>query len=123
MISGRVNSDLAPLVPVDLIASDGEIHTVDMMLDTGFNGELSLPGEIIRRLGFQLFDEIASRLADGQEVWLQGWEGRIMWHGRPRRVVAVEAGSDPTLGMDLLWRNRINIDVHANGPVTIEELS
>ena len=122
MISGIVNSDMAPLVPVDLIASDGEIHTVNMMLDTGFDGDLSLPGEIIRRLGFRLIDEFASRLADGQEVTLRGWEGRVVWHGSPRRIMAVESGSDPLLGMNLLWRNRLTIDVHANGPDTIEEL-
>ena len=122
MISGKVNPHLAPLVPLDLIASSGEIHTVDMMLDTGFNGDLSLPREIIRQLGFQLFDDVASRLADGQEVRLRGWEGRVVLHGRLRWVLAVEAESDPLLGMNLLWRNRLTIDVHANGPVRIEEL-
>lgn len=34
----------------------------------------------------------------------------------------VKAESDTVLGIDLLWRNRITIDVHANGQVTIEEL-
>lgn len=123
MISGRKNPDLAPLVPVGLLASDGEIHTTGMALDTGFNGDLALPKDIIRRLGFQLFDDITSRLADGQEVRLRGWEGTVIWHGRPRRIVAVEAGNGPIPGMNLLWLNRITVGVHANSPVTIEELN
>ena len=122
MIRGRVGPDLGPTVPVDLIANNGEVHTVDMVLDSGFNGDLSLPVEFIRRLGFQYYDDIELKLADGEVVEFRVWEGRVNLHGRTRRVMAVEAESELLVGMNLLWRNRITIDVHANGPVTDEEL-
>lgn len=119
---GRVSPDLAPLVPVDLISNDEQIHTVEMVIDTGFEGDLSLPTSIIQDMGFQPFDDYHLTLANGEEILVAGWEGKVMWRGRRRTVLVVENQSDPLLGMNLLWRNRITIDIHANGPVTIEEL-
>ena len=77
MIRGRVGPDLGPIVPVDLIANNGEVHTVDMVLDSGFpNGDLSLPVEFIRRLGFQYYDDIELKLADGEVVEFRVFLGR-----------------------------------------------
>lgn len=113
---------MAPMVPVELIASDGQIHVVEAVLDTGFDGELTLPREIIQRLGIPLYDDYVSRLADGRDIKVSGYEGQVMWHGRPRNILVLETEGDPLLGMYLLWRNRITIDNYANGPVVVEEL-
>ncbi len=78
--------------------------------------------EIIRNLGFLYLDDYSSTLADGGEIEMSGWEGRVIWHGRRRSVLVLEAEGDPLLGMNLLWRNWITIDNYANGPVLIEEL-
>ena len=110
------------LALVDLIASDGQIYTVEVVLDTGFDGDLSLPGDIISRMGFPLYDDYVSNLADGREVMLSGYDGQVLWHGRRRGVLVLEAEGYPLLGMNLLWRNRITIDNYANGDVVIEEL-
>ena len=113
---------MAPLAPVDLIASDGEIHTIEAILDTGFEGDLTLPADVVHRLGLPLFDEFILNLADGSSARVLGYEGQVILHGRRRNVLVLESGGEALVGMNLLWRNRITIDVHANGPVTIEEL-
>ena len=69
-----------------------------------------------------MLDLYEPTLANRETAHYMVYEDRIEWHGRHRRVTADEAGSDPLLGMNLLWRNRITIDVYANGPVTIKEL-
>ena len=122
MFRGTVNPRLEPVVTLGLIASDGQIHEVDVVLDSGFDGSLCLPGAIIRRLGFPLYDEFVSTLADGRRVRVQGYDGEVLWHGRQRSVLVLEAEGSSLLGMNLLWRNRVTIDAYANGPVVIEEL-
>lgn len=122
MFRGTVNPQLQPVVLLELIAGDGQTQSVEVILDTGFEGSLCLRGDIIRRLGFPLYDVFVTTLADGSRARLRGYEGKVMWHGRPRTVLVLETEGDPLLGMNLLWRNRITIDNYANGPVLIEEL-
>ena len=114
---------MAPLVPVDLVAGDGQIHALEVILDTGFEGDLKLPGDVIRRLEFPLADDFIMTLADGREIEVLGYEGQVMWHGRRRSILVLETEGDSLLGMNLLWRSRITIDNYANGPVVIQELA
>ena len=123
MFSGRVSPRFEPLVPVELVGSDGRIHEIEVVLDTGFDGELSLPAEVIHRLGFPVYDDFVSTLANGRDIGTTGWEGQIMWHGRRRNIVVLETEGSSLMGMWLLWRNRITIENYANGPVLIEELA
>lgn len=81
-----------------------------------------MPSEMIQRLGFPLFEEYVTTLADGQKAILSGYEGQAEWHSRVRTVLVLESAGDPLLGMRILWRNRITIDNYANGPVIVEEL-
>ena len=110
------------MVPIDLIASNGEIHAIEAILDTGFEGDLNLPEDVVHQLGLPLFDEFVLTLANGTRTKVLGYEGRVILHGRRRNALVLESGDEALVGMNLLWRNRITIDVHANGPVTIEEL-
>ena len=93
-----------------------------MVLDTGFDGELSLPEDLIGELGFPLYDDFVSTMADGRKVKSLGYEGQVVWHGRRRSVLVLQNAGEPLLGMRLLWRNRITIDAYANASVLIEEL-
>lgn len=122
MFRGRVSPLLEPLVPLEVLDTGRQIHTIEAILDTGFDGSLCLPGQVIRRIGYPLYDDFASTLANSQEVILSGYEGQIMWHGRRRTVLVLESEDQALLGMNLLWRNQILIGAYANGPVTIEEL-
>ena len=122
MFRGTVSPRFEPIVPLELVAHDGVVHTVQMVLDTGFDGELSLPESLIGELGFPLFDDFVSIMADGRKTKSLGFEGNIVWHGRRRSVLVLQNDGEPLLGMRLLWRNRITIDAYANGSVVIEEL-
>ena len=95
---------------------------MEVLLDTGFDGSLLLPEEVIAELGFPLYDDFVSTLADGREVVVQGYDGQILWHGSPLDVLVLKSRSEALMGMNLLWRNRIIIDNYANGPVIVEEL-
>lgn len=122
MFRGRVNPRLEAIVPLELIGRRGETHQVEVLLDTGFDGSLFLPEQVIADLGFPLYDDFVLTLANGREEVFHGYDGRILWHGRHLNVLVLESRSEALLGMNLLWRNRITIDNYANGPVIVEEL-
>lgn len=122
MFRGRVSPRFEPLVPLDLVETEGQIYQIEVLLDTGFDGSLLIPDHVIKSLGFPLYDDFVSTLADGRSVVVQGFDGQVMWHGRLQSVLILESKGEALLGMNLLWRNRITIDNYANGPVVVEEL-
>jgi len=42
MITGIVNAEFEPIIPLSVCDSDGKIYTQDAIVDTGFNGWLYL---------------------------------------------------------------------------------
>lgn len=50
MITGIVNPDFEPIIPLSICGSDGKVYTQDAIVDTGFNGWLSLPPDLIAQL-------------------------------------------------------------------------
>jgi predicted aspartyl protease len=52
MIKGRVNTYWEVLVPLPLCGSQGEEQAIEAVIDTGYNGFLTLPPNLIALLGF-----------------------------------------------------------------------
>ena len=122
MISGQVNHALQAVVAVTLIGSAGQRESVEVVLDTGFQGYLVLPPEVVNRLELQDPNPAAFILADGQPVQFDTYIATVVWHDRPRLVIVLESET-PLLGTFLLWGSRVCFDLQEGGPVTIEELS
>ena len=123
MLTGRVNGDLQAWLTVEIMTPSGQPRSIEVALDTGFNGQIALPAITIQRL--ELSEE-SSRLAitaTGDRVRLTTYYTTMMWHGEPRIIEVVEADSEPLLGMELLLGNRVTLDVLEGGPVTIYPLS
>jgi predicted aspartyl protease len=53
MITGIVNADFEPIIPLSVFGSDGKIYSQDAIVDTGFNGWLSLPTDLIAQLNLK----------------------------------------------------------------------
>lgn len=125
---GAVSADgreaLLPLTLIPLGASVQEGIEVEAVVDTGFDGELTLPLGLIQRLGYPYAGFTSGTLADGSAVRLDYYEGRLLWHSGEERAVVVltpgEAG-DPLVGMALLRGSRLTIDAVPGGVVRVEE--
>lgn len=122
MISGRVNHDLQAVVAVTLIGNAGQRESVEVVLDTGFQGYLVLPSETIRSLGLQYPERARFILADRQRVQFDSYIATVVWHDRPRLVIVLESET-PLMGTFLLWGSRVSFEMQEGGPVTIEEIS
>ena len=101
---------------------EGRPRSVDVVLDTGFTGYLTLPPESIRQLGLPSVGQRTFELANGELFEFQVYLGSVSWHGRPSDVLVLQSDSVPLLGMTLLWGSRVTMDALNDGEVTIEEL-
>ena len=101
---------------------EGRPWSVEVVLDTGFTGYLTLPPESIRQLGLPSVGQRTFELANGELFEFQVYLGSVSWHGRPSDVLVLQSDSVPLLGMTLLWGSRVTMDALNDGEVTIEEL-
>ena len=74
-----------------------------------------------RRLRTSLHDITSeATLADGSEVSFDAYAVTVHWEGQPRDVLIDEADTTPLVGMMLLDRHNLNIDVEDGGRVLIQ---
>ena len=57
-----------PIVDIRLLDQDGMFYLCPVIVDTGFNGWLTLPADIILKLGLIWKDSDRMTLADGTEI-------------------------------------------------------
>ena len=122
MIRGEVRPNRRAMVAVELLAADGQLQSFNFALDTGFDGDLSLPSQILRGLDAAAEGEHLFELADGSKTTIYGWSATVRWEGVLRDVLILESAGEPLLGMELLWQSRITLETRAYGPVLIEPL-
>ena len=123
MIRGRVSGNQQALIAIDIMDGEGRPRSLEIVLDTGFTGYLTLPSESIRQLGLPSVGQRTFELANGELFDFQVYIGSVSWHGRPIDVLVLQSDSVPLLGMTLLWGSRVCMDALSDGEVTIEELS
>ena len=121
MISGRVSPGLDPLVTIEMGNGQGNFQPVEVVVDTGFTGELALPAELIQSLGLDYIDDVRVVLADRVERWFGAYDGVMSWHGEPISVIVLETGGDSLLGMGLLLGSKLTVSARPGGAVLIED--
>ena len=122
MIKGTVTDYLEPLVPLVLVETNGKTHDVEAIVDTGFDGALSLPSSVIATLGWSWRTRGRALLADGSESVFDIYEGKVLWDGKPRRILVDEADTTPLIGMSLLSGYKLEMEIQKAGKITIVRL-
>lgn len=122
MINGRVTVYREAVISLSVEGSDGQSKEIDAVIDTGFNGFLTLPASLIQQLGLVWRRRGRAMLADGSESLFDIYEATITWDGRPRRIAVDEVNSDPLIGMSLLYGYELTVQVVDGGRVVINPL-
>ncbi len=122
MIRGRVDARREARVTLELRDSDGQFQSIAGVVDTGFNGHLTLPLEVIRRLELEPLVPTNVTLATGVRSRLNTWSGQVRWHDGPGPIRILESEGIPLLGMELLQDSQLVVQVQVGGDVLIEEL-
>jgi clan AA aspartic protease len=123
MIRGSVTEQLEAWIDLTLIGRDGSRFVFSAVIDTGFSGFLTLPQSVLSKLGGRKLGEALVDLADGSEVLSDVFEANIIWNDRPRRIEVDAADTEPLVGMALLARHDLQIQVVPNGAITIATIS
>ena len=120
MIEGVVNSVYEAVIPLSLRGPAGQVQEVEAVIDTGFTGFVTLPPSLVAELGLVFMGTSEATLADGSEVSFDAYDVTVLWEGQPRDVLIDEADTTPLVGMLLLDRHNLNIDVESGGRVLIQ---
>ena len=119
MILGRFR-DGHPRISLDLAGADGDPVGVEFIVDTGFEGELKLPEDLVRRLDA---DEAASQvrqLADGSYVRCPVYRATVYWDEEPRSVLVLALPGNPLVGTQILNGCHLDAELEEGGEVVIE---
>lgn len=105
-IKGRFD-DGKPMIDIYLDSSEDPIN---VLVDTGFNGELMLKKEKINELSLTFIGDDEYMTANGDIVPTTVHIGFIRWFGRTRKIaVLATAGKASLLGMELLRFYRLDL--------------
>jgi clan AA aspartic protease len=102
--------------------ANGKLLTIEASVDTGFNGMLTLPSELIASLDLEWKSEGSGVLADGRVSEFDVYKAIVLWHGRRRSVTVSALEMAPVIGMGLLDGSELNIKVRPGGEVTVKPL-
>jgi len=121
---------------VGIVAVGGREATVDLtvqgradaqrvvraVIDTGFNGWLTMPPDLVRELALVQRGEERAVLADGSQVSVAVHQATVMWDGRALRLPVHSTGGAPLIGMALLRGYEVFVQVVDGGAVRITAL-
>ncbi|MCU0567645.1 MAG: clan AA aspartic protease [Oculatellaceae cyanobacterium Prado106] len=122
MIFGVVNLRREATLPLVVGNSSRQQEIINAVIDTGFDGFLSLPSEIIIRLGLPWTISNVATLGDGSEAMFDFYAGTVIWDGQYRTIDIAASETEPLLGMAMLYGYRLQIDTIEGGIVKIEAL-
>jgi clan AA aspartic protease len=123
MITGAVNDNREATIRLVMSGSDGQQQEIEAIIDTGFTGYLTLPPILVQALGLAWLCRQPGILADGSVEVFDVYTATVLWDGQPRTVEVEAADTEPLVGMSLLDRHSLRIDVLTGGVVTITALS
>ena len=98
----------------------GRTREIEAVIDTGFNGFLTLPPALVTELDLPLEGAGRATLGDGSEVAFPYYDVAVLWDGLPRYGLADAAATTPLIGMSLLDRHSLYVEVEDGGRVVIE---
>ena len=110
------------IVRLSVFSQRGQREEVEAIVDTGYDGFLTLPPTMIRELELRWITYGDATLADGSEIEFDVHEGEILWDRR-RVVIPIDSSdSTPLIGMQLLEGFELTMQVREDGPVVIKRM-
>jgi clan AA aspartic protease len=110
------------MVPLRVRGQTGPAADIAAVVDTGFNGFLTLSSSVVAALALPFLNYFRAGLADGSRVRLEVYAATVVWDGAEREIEVFATGRDPLLGTSLLDGCDVSIQFTDGGLVTIERL-
>jgi clan AA aspartic protease len=95
---------------------------IECIVDTGFEGFLTLPPTIVAELKLPYVAPIDANLADNSRIVTNVHQGTILWNGVKRVIPILAMGRRPLIGTALLVDLHLGIDFCEGGTVLVDEI-
>jgi len=119
MMTGQVNANLEAKLSLEIRGAESKACIVETVIDTGFNGYLTLDASLIAELELPWQYRHHGELADGSIQVFDVYEAIVVWNRRSRTIEVESVDADPLLGMALMAGQQLRIDVTDNGEASI----
>ena len=119
MIEGVVNADYEAVITLALRGQAGQAREIEVVIDTGYNGFLSLPPALVAELEFPVVGPSQATLANGAVETFNVHDATVVWDGMPKDIEADAVGPVPLAGMLLLDGHDLSVQVRHGGRVVI----
>ena len=120
MITGIVTPTREAVINLAVHGPMGQVQEIQAVIDTGFDGSLTLPSDLIIALGLPWRRRGRALLADGSENVFDIYEATTLWDSTPRRVSVDEVDMVPLVGMSLLYGSELTVQIVEGGNVLIK---
>ena len=115
-----MNDAYEAVVALSVQGPEGQTQAIEAVIDTGYSGFLTLPTALVEELGLPFAYIGRAYLANDDEATFDVHDVTVLWDGEPRHIKADATGSTPLVGMLLLHRHNLNVEVERGGRVVIE---
>lgn len=95
-MKGVINSNFEPLVKIGILI-DGKVNAHEAIIDTGFNGFISIPHKIIRITSWQFIGYEAYELASGELIKDKVYLGDIIFCNQRKYTYILSNKTDEIL--------------------------
>ena len=123
MMTGFVNTNREAVIRFSVCDRRGQAQEIQAVIDTGFNGYLTLPDTAIDVFGLSYHSRTIVTLGDGSDCVLRQYEATVVWSRQEREVLVLAAEGDPLVGMAMLYGYDVFLRIVDGGVVTIQATS
>ena len=106
MIRGTIRNRES-IIELEVYGPGQPAQQIQAVIDTGYNGYLTLPGRLVTALQLPFAGHRRGTLADGSVTRLDVYLASVVWHGRQIDVLISQTAGAPLIGMSLLERSRL----------------
>lgn len=96
---------------------------IECVVDTGFEGALTLPEKAVQALQLTYLGDRTDNLANNTNVATDVYAAVVVWEGAEIPVAVLALGQRPLVGTALIKGCRLSVDFEDSGLVTIEPLT
>jgi clan AA aspartic protease len=119
MMTGLVNADLEACLRLLVRDNGGQSLPIDTVIDTGFNGFLTLPTAVISALGLPFLCRQQGQLADGTLHVFDVHVATVEWDGAQRAIEVEAVDAQPLVGVSLMQGFDLHVRVRPGDAVGI----
>jgi clan AA aspartic protease len=123
VIHGIVNANLEATIRLHVAGPNGHRQEITAIIDTGYNGALSLPTATVTALAFLPSASRIVTLGDASQRILDFYTANIHWEEQVRRIRVLCVEGSPLVGTALLQGYKLEADFTVGGTVTLTPLA